>query len=157
MSVDERSCPDSSKAASSHSAWPMPCPRPPCTWPWTSSGLMRKPASSTDMYVRIVTRPVSLSTSTVATWEPKGKSMSLPVGGRAREHGHAPVVGHHEVRDLVLLEAADLDVGGEPDAHEPALGARRLLLPAQIFVAGLDERMVEGARVLAAVVGVAER
>ena len=83
--------------------------------------------------------------------------VSLAVGGRAREHGHAPVVGHHEVRDLVLLEAADLDVGGEPDAHEPALGARRLLLPAQLLVAGLDERMVEGARVLAAVVGVAER
>ena len=50
----------------------MPWARPPCTWPATSIGLMRTPQSSTETKSRTATCPVSRSTSTTATWAPKG-------------------------------------------------------------------------------------
>ena len=50
MSVDETSWPDSSKAASSQQRWPMPCRQAAVHLALDAeSGLMRKPASSTDM------------------------------------------------------------------------------------------------------------
>ena len=41
----------------------MPCASPPCTWPSTIIGLMIVPMSSTQVYLRISTPPVSVSTS----------------------------------------------------------------------------------------------
>ena len=49
----DTSVPASSCTASSHSAWAMPCTRPPCTWPATISGLTMLPMSSTQAYLRI--------------------------------------------------------------------------------------------------------
>ena len=51
----------------------MPCTRPPCTCPLTISGLMMLPMSSTQTYLRIVGRPVSVSTSIAHRWVPCGK------------------------------------------------------------------------------------
>src|SRR5437899_1008493 len=48
-------------------ACPMPCAKPPCSWPATSVGLTRTPQSSTEMKARTDTRPLSRSTSTTAT------------------------------------------------------------------------------------------
>ena len=45
---------------------------PPCTCPSASSGLISRPASSTATSWRSETRPVSVSTSTTATWVPNG-------------------------------------------------------------------------------------
>ena len=86
----------------------------------------------------------------------EGRLVPLAVRGGSREHGHVPVVGHHEIGDLRLLEAADLDIGRHADAREAAAGPRRLLRLPQGVVAGPGQRVVEGARVFAAVVTVPE-
>ena len=86
----------------------------------------------------------------------EGGLVPLAVGGRAREHGDAPVVGHHHVGDLLVLEAADLHVRGRADADQPALPARRLLLAAERLVPCRLERVVQRPGVVAAVVDVAE-
>ncbi len=51
----------------------MPWARPPCTWPSTISGLTTLPMSSTHTYLRIFTRPVSVSTSIAHRCVPCGK------------------------------------------------------------------------------------
>src|SRR5438445_232549 len=50
----------------------MPWAMPPCCWPATSSGFSTRPQSSTATWRTGRTRPVSESTSTTATWAPKG-------------------------------------------------------------------------------------
>ena len=51
----------------------MPWATPPWTWPSTMSGLTTVPMSSTHTYERIVTKPVSVSTSVAHRWVPCGK------------------------------------------------------------------------------------
>ena len=71
----------------------MPCDEPAVRLPATISGLMILPMSSTATYLRIVTAPVSVSTSTAHRCVPCGKlklsgsnvasasmSGSMPVG-----------------------------------------------------------------------------
>jgi hypothetical protein len=48
----------------SSSAWPMPCTRPPCTWPSTIIGLMMVPKSSTAVKRSTRVTPVAGSIST---------------------------------------------------------------------------------------------
>ncbi len=64
--------PPSSNAASSNSACAMPCASPPWICPSTISGLTTAPTSSTHTYLRIWTRPVSVSTSTAHRCVPCG-------------------------------------------------------------------------------------
>ena len=51
----------------------MPWARPPWTWPSTIIGLTTVPMSSTHTYERILTKPVSVSTSVAHRWVPCGK------------------------------------------------------------------------------------
>src|SRR5262245_57540456 len=50
----------------------MPCTTPPCTWPSTMIGLTTLPTSSTQTYLRSLTRPVSVSTSAAHRCVPCG-------------------------------------------------------------------------------------
>ena len=65
------------------SAWAAPWAMPPCRWPSASSGLSTMPASSTVITRRSTTLPVSVSTSTTATWRAERE-------GRARRAEHRP-------------------------------------------------------------------
>ena len=47
----------------------MPCTTPPAVWPSTTFGLIMTPQSSEITYRRILTMPVSWSTSTVTAWQ----------------------------------------------------------------------------------------
>ena len=68
----------------------MPWPTPPWIWPSRSIGLSTVPASSQATWRRWRTLPVSVSTSTTATWAPNGN-----VGARGGEVGveHQAAVG----------------------------------------------------------------
>ena len=70
------------------SAWATPWAIPPWIWPSTIIGLSTVPASSTATCRRSTTLPVSVSTSTTATWAPKGN-----VGCRRLEVADRPIRG----------------------------------------------------------------
>jgi len=53
----------------SYSTPPMPCTTPPAICPSTTMGLIMTPQSSLTTYRKMLTWPVTGSTSTVAAWQ----------------------------------------------------------------------------------------
>src|SRR5919205_1050722 len=92
------------------SAWATPWAIPPWRWPSTSSGLRITPQSSTHTIRTSRTLPVSVSTSTTATWAPNGDvegaavGVELDVGGARLE-----LVGDDLLRLLEHLDRRAAD------------------------------------------------
>ena len=95
----------------------------------------------------------------------EGRFLPLAVRRRADEHVHLAGRVHPDdrafpqtslepdrARHLRRAETADLDVGRDADADVAALRARRRLLPAEVLVADVRQRLVEHRLVIAAVV-----
>ncbi len=68
----------SSKTTSSLSTSPTPITIEPSTWPWKAIGLITVPESWASVKRTILTTPVSGSTSTSHTEEPKLKAGEVP-------------------------------------------------------------------------------
>ncbi len=82
------------------------------------------------------------------------KTLTLPVGMHLDLAGlPEPGLGSERADDLGGRDAAGLDVGREADAHQPALRAGRGLVGPELLVVEHRQQLVEGAAVVAAVVG----
>src|SRR5438093_1319781 len=116
----------------SPSATPSAWANPPSTWPSTMTGCNWRPQSWTMTYLRIVSCPVTGSTSTTATWTPRAQVVRAHLGEHglvtlarrrhADPHRDVPVLVDRDRRPLSRAgTASGLDVRGDAQSDATPL------------------------------------